>query len=308
MGRPGSPSRGNFEAYTRVASHQKWLEVHGGAHWVDFYTDRGIAIQKQFFDHFLKDEDNRWDKVPSVQLQVRHADGSLHDRVEDEWPLARTVWTRYHLTPDGGMSRDGAEAGTIAYDATGEGVTFRTPPSDEVTEITGPMSARIFISSETTDADLFVIVRLFDPDEAEVTFMGALDPNTPVAQGWLRASHRALDPEKTLPFRPCHSHDQVEPLVPGEVYELEVEIWPTSIVIPRGYVLGLTVRGNDYRYEGELSEFARSFHYANRGIGPFTHTDPDDRPAGVFDRRVTLHLGGETDSYLLAPVISEPGH
>jgi hypothetical protein len=62
------------------------------------------------------------------------------------------------------------------------------------------MAAKLFVSSETTDADLFLVVRLFDPDDQEVTFMGALDPNTPLAQGWLRASHRALDPEKTLPF------------------------------------------------------------------------------------------------------------
>ncbi len=305
-GGQGLHTRGNFEAHTQAASSRKWLEVHGGAHWVDFYTDRGIAIQKQFFDRFLKDEDNGWDEVSPVQLRVRHADGSLHDRAEDEWPLARTVWTRYHLTTDAGLSLDAAEAGTVVYDATGEGVTFRTPRFEEVTEITGPISARIFLSSETTDADLFLVVRLFDPDDVEVTFMGALDPNTPVAQGWLRASHRALDPEKTLPYRPYHPHDRVEPLVPGEVYELDVEIWPTSIVIPSGYVLGLTVRGNDYRYEGELSDFARSFHYANRGIGPFTHNDRDDRPAAIFDREVTLHLGGTTDSYLLVPVIPEP--
>ena len=95
--------------------------------------------------------------------------------------------------------------------------------------------------------------------------MGALDPNTPVAQGWLRASHRALDPARSMPYRPYHSHGRVDPLVPGETYELEVEIWPTSIVIPAGYRLALTIRGSDYRYGGELSEFAQRFHYAGRG-------------------------------------------
>ena len=134
--------------------------------------------------------------------------------------------------------------------------------------------------------------------------MGALDPNTPVAQGWLRASHRALDPARSLPYRPYHSHDRVEPLVPGETYELEVEIWPTSIVIPAGYRLALTIRGNDYRYGGELSDFAQRFHYAGRGVGPFKHADPDDRPEDVFCGHVTIHFGGETDSYLLVPVVA----
>lgn len=62
-------------------------------------------------------------------------------------------------------------------------------------ELTGPLAAKLFVSSSTVDADLFLIVRMFDPNMKEVTFQGALDPNTPVAQGWLRASHRALDPE-----------------------------------------------------------------------------------------------------------------
>jgi hypothetical protein len=133
--------------------------------------------------------------------------------------------------------------------------------------------------------------------------MGALDPNTPVAQGWLRASHRELDPDLTRPFRPYHTHTRPEPLVPGEVYELDIEIWPTSIVVPAGYHIGLTVRGTDYRYDGELTEFAKTFHYANRGIGPFSHTDPDDRPTEIFDTGVTLYLGGPTASRLLLPII-----
>ena len=133
--------------------------------------------------------------------------------------------------------------------------------------------------------------------------MGALDPNTPLAHGWLRSSHRDLDPEKSLPCRPYHTHDRLEPLQPGEVYQLDIEIWPTCIVILAGYRLGLTVRGSDYRYEGELSEFAQRFHYAGRGVGPFKHDDPDDRPESIFSGRVTVHVGGETDSHLLVPII-----
>lgn len=299
----GLHARGNIEAYARAASEKKWLEIHGGAHWVDFYTDRGVALQKEFFGHFLKQEDNGWDHRPPVQLRIRHVDGSLVDRFENEWPLARTVWTTFFLTAAEELSLDEADQGKVEYASLGDGITFRTPPFQSTTEVTGPLAAKLFISSETSDADLFLVLRLFDPTDEEVTFMGALDPNTPIAQGWLRVSHRALDPGKTLPYRPYHSHQRSNPLTPGEVYQVDVEIWPTSIVVPTGYRLGLTVRGNDYRYEGELTEFAKTFHYANRGIGPFTHTDPDDRPPEIFDSRVTLHVGGETGSQLLIPVI-----
>jgi predicted acyl esterase len=129
-----------------------------------------------------------------------------------------------------------------------------------------------------------------------------------MAQGWLRASHRRLDPSASLPYRPFHSHTDVEPLEPGEIYQLDVEIWPTSIIIPAGYRMALTVRGNDYRYEGELDDFARSFHYAGRGIGPFRHDDPTDRPADLSGGVVTLHVGGDTPSHLLVPVVPpKPG-
>jgi hypothetical protein len=299
----GLHARGNIEAYFQAASEKKWLEIHGGAHWVDFYTDRGVALQKEFFGHFLKQEDNGWDRRPPVQLRIRHVDGSLVDRFENEWPLARTQWTTYFLTAAEELSLYEADPATVGYDSLGDGITFRTAPFQSTTEVTGPVAAKLFISSETSDADLFLVVRLFDPADEEVTFMGALDPNTPIAQGWLRASHRALDPGKTLPYRPYHSHQRSDPLTPGEVYQLDVEIWPTSIVVPTGYRLGLTVRGNDYRYDGELTEFAKTFHYANRGIGPFTHTDPDDRPPEIFDCRITLHVGGETGSRLLLPFI-----
>jgi len=55
------------------------------------------------------------------------------------------------------------------------------------------MAAKLFVSSSTRDADLFVIVRVFDPHGKELTFMGSTDPNTPIANGWLRVSHRRLD-------------------------------------------------------------------------------------------------------------------
>jgi hypothetical protein len=77
----------------------------------------------------------------------------------------------------------------------------------------------------------------------------------------------------------------------------------SSIVVPAGWQVALTVRGKDYEYEGELSEFASRFHYGTRGTGGMTHNDQDSRPAAVFGGRVKLHAGGERDAYLLLPII-----
>lgn len=195
------------------------------------------------------------------------------------------------------------EVETTTYDTMGDGAMFWLPTMDGPLEITGPLSATLNVSSETTDVDLFCVLRLYDPDGEEVTFMGSTDPNTPIANGWLRASHRALVREKTLPYRPFHPHDQVEPLVPGEVYRCEVEFVPTCIVVPPGWQLALNVRGRDYEYTGPLSEFAQRFHYATRGTGGMTHADPDDRPPEIFDTNVTIHSSPDQVSSILLPVI-----
>ena len=299
----GMHLRGNIEGFTHAASRQKWLEVHGNAHWAEFYTDYGVGLQKAFFDHFLKGADNGWVGRPAVHLRVRRVDGFV-DRDEGEWPLARTRWTRLHLAPT--LTLDDqpvAKGGTVAYEASGDGVTFTTVPFPVETEITGPVMARLFVSSSTNDADLFLVVRVFAPDGGEVVFQGAVDPHTPVAQGWLRASHRRLDPGRTTPERPYHCHDRVEPLVPGEVYETQVEIWPTCIVVPAGYRLALTVRGKDYEYPGEPARLSHFHGSEMRGCGIYVHSDPEDRPPGVFGGTVALHLGGGHDAYLQLPVV-----
>ena len=247
----GLHPRGNFEGFARAASRQKWLEVHGQSHWTHFYTDYGLSLQKRFFGHFLKGEDTGWDRQPPVQLQVRHVD-RFELRHEHEWPLARTEWTKFYLHPKSMKlgSTPATSPDHIAYDPLGEGLTFLTDPIAQATEITGPAAAKLFVSSKSTDADIFLVLCVFRPDSKEVTFQGSNDPHTPVALGWLRASHRKLDRELSRPWRPYHSHDEKWPLRPNEPVELEVEIWPTSIVVPRGYRIGLSIRGNDYRYDG----------------------------------------------------------
>lgn len=304
----GLHARGNFEGFTRASSEHKWLEVHGEEHWTHFYTDYGRRLQLEFFDHFLKGEDNGWETRPRVMLRVRHVD-RFEDRVEEDWPLPRTQWTEMHLHPDRSLGAERpADGGTVEFDALGEGVVFSTPPLDEELEITGPSSLALTVSSNTSDADIFVIVGVVDPQGDEVVFQGALDPHSPVAQGWLRASHRALDRERSHPWRPWHPHDKADALTPGHPYRLDVEIWPTSIVIPRRHRLTLTIRGKDYEYGGEDTSGVDISTFKNRftGCGPFLHDDAANRPTDLYGGTTTLHVGPDHAGSLLLPVIPPP--
>jgi predicted acyl esterase len=303
-GGQGLHLRGNIEAFTNAASENKWLEIHGLEHWTHFYTPYGVDLQKRFFDHFLKGEDNGWENQSPVKLQIRHIDRFV-ERDEDFWPIERSQWTKYYLDArQNTLSTEAAaREASVDYDPTGRGVTFLTAPFEAETEVTGPLAAQLFISSVTADADLFLVLQLFDLAGDEVVFRGAMDAHTPIAQGWLRASHRHLDAAKTLDYRPFHTHDRVEPLTPGQVYQVAVEIWPTSIVVPAGYRLGLTVRGKDYEYEGPIDASDGTHRYPSRGVGPFVHTDPGDRPDAVVGGTVTVHTGPGCDAHLLLPII-----
>ena len=304
-GGQGLHLRGNIEGFLGAASQQKWLELHGNEHWTLFYARYGVDLQKQFFGHFLKGEDNGWDRRPPVLLNVRHVDKFVQ-RAEKEWPLARTQWTKMYLDLDGKALSPAApgKAATASFDALENGgIRFLTAPFDEETEITGPLACKLFVSSSTTDADIFLVLHLIDPEGKEKVFQGALDPMTSIGKGWLRASRRELDAARSLPYRPFHAHKRDLPLEPGRPVELDVEIWPTSIVVPAGWRIGLTVQGRDYEQEGPVSQLS-NVKNAMKGCGPFLH-DLEDRPAAIFGGRTTLHAGEGMTPYLLVPVIPQ---
>ena len=302
-GGQGLHLRGNTEGFDRAASDDKWLEMHGLEHWTEFYTDYGVNLQKRFFDHYLKGLENDWGQQPKVQLQIRHVDG-FKERHENEWPIERTQWTKMFLDAENNLNHQHSVSSTpsLSFEAMGEGIDFKSQAFDQETEITGPLALKLFVSSSTPDVDLFVVTRLFSDADKEVVFQGAVDPYTPIAQGWLRASHRKLDTDLSKPWRPFHSHDQKQLLNPDEIVELDIEIWPTSIVIPENYYLVLTVRGKDYEYPLAETQILSNFKNQLTGCGPFLHNDPFDRNENL-ESTTTLHFSPDSPSYLLLPII-----
>jgi predicted acyl esterase len=303
-GGQGNHLRGNVDAFVHAASSQKWLEIHGDTHWTEFYTAYGIDLQKRFLSHFLKGDDTGWSQQPPVQLKIRHPSEEFTVRHEQAWPIPRTQWTKYYLSPDT-MTLDASppedDVG-LDYTPLGDGLTFFSQPLSTELEITGPMAAKLFVSSTAEDTDLFLIFRVFRPDGSEVVFQGQQDPHTPVAQGWLRASHRKLDGARSKPYQPYHTHDEVWPLKPNEAVELDVEIWPTCIVVPVGYRFALTVRGSDYRYDGPPVQIP-GLPYPMTGVGGFRHERAEDRPPAVYHATSRLHFSATRQPYVLLPII-----
>ena len=149
------------------------------------------------------------------------------------WPLPATRWRELHLG-DGTLSWEATAPGSTAFPA-----SFETAPSDGSLELTGPVALRLWVTAETDDLDVFARLQHVGADGAAIPAVGPQGGPMPMGLGWLRASHRELDRERSLPYRPVHAHRRALPLVPGEPTLLEVEIWPTSITLARGEWLRL---------------------------------------------------------------------
>jgi predicted acyl esterase len=288
-GGPGMHLRGNFEGFLQAGSREKWLFAHIGTHYESFYLPHYVQLQKRFFNHYLRGEDNGWEREARVQLAIRRPDGTATLRHEHEWPLARTQWTRLYLDAGAQSLAATGPAGErqCSYRAMKESVSFSTAPFEQETEFTGPAALRLWISSSTTDMDIFAVLRVFDPQGQECTFVGAHE-KVPMAMGWLRASHRKLDEARTLPYRPYLAHDEVQKLEPGTVYPVDVEIWPASMVFPKGYRLQLTLQGHDFVVTPP---------------GRLLHDHPQDRAVEEFGGMNAIHTGGERASCLLMPLV-----
>jgi len=294
--------RGTIRGFMGIASKDKWLKVQGGSYFHTFLQPQNVAMQKRFFDRYLKGIENGWENEPRVEVQVR-APGDTIKRTASgaTWPLPNTKWTNYWL--DAGSRTISPDLSRVAASATApaisEGVTFSTPPFDRETEIAGPVKARLYVSSTTPDLDLFATICAWDENGKEMTFIGAPEPKAPVTQDWLRVSQRKLDPARSTEYLPYYPHDERQPLTPHEIYEVDLEIWPMALAFPKGSRLTLTIQGKDFERPGATGPM--------RGVAWFTHDDPRDRPPEIFAGDMTLHTGGAHKSYLLLPVLAEAG-
>ena len=306
--------RGNTEAFMRSTSPHKKLRMQNGTHVHPFYSAEGRQDQIRFFDYWLKGVQNGVMDEPPVKLAIRKGGDQVEWRYEKEWPLARTQWTKYYFDLSKPAAPGQPCTGTLTvnrpamtaeccYAATGlgsmgstsaasaqvmgggikpgMGIALETPPLAEDIEITGPLAASFWVSSSSEDMDLFLTLRNFDADGNEIMETGQQGAPVPVAKGWLRVSHRELDAELSLPYRPYHKHQRRLFLKPGEIVQVQVEIWPTSMVFKKGHRIRLDVQPRD----GVGS--ASYMHY---------HADYNTGTNTIFS-------GGDRESYLLLPVI-----
>ena len=286
----GVHTRGTLEGFKRIASPQKWLEVHGSKKWQYYYEPASIARQTAFFDTFLKGVDNGVSAWPAVTYHVRDRHGDATVKTAEHWPIEHTAYRRLYLDAEGGMSAEIPDlAGSIAYDSLDEdGFATFDHVFTHTTELVGHMKLALTVSADDADdLDLFVAIEKIDADGARVGFTHyAVFEDGPVALGWLRVSRRELDPERSTEHQPVLANRRDLKLAPGETVETQIEILPSSTRFEAGSRLRLLIKGRDiYNYPKPML-YMHHEDSVNRGMH-------------------RIRTGGDAPSYLLVPVTSK---
>ena len=278
----GLHTKGCFDAFMRIGSQHKWLFTHGRGKWTVYYEEEALEYQRQFLDHFLKGEDNGMLERPRVRLEVRRTLDEYDVREEADWPLPGTDYRELYLSARGLSAELPGQVDTLSYDGVASESVVFDHRFDAACEITGQMRLKLWVSTDRgDDMDLFIALKKLDSSGAEVPFEGREnDTRGPVSNGWLRVSHRALDPVRSRPFQPVLTHEQVQLIEPGLIVPVEIEILPSSTAFAAGETLRLVISGADIYSHAMLHHRER----CNQG-------------------RHTLHLGGGYASSLLVPFI-----
>ncbi|KAI0572519.1 X-Pro dipeptidyl-peptidase protein [Pyrenophora tritici-repentis] len=263
--------RGNIEGYAHAGSEFKYLRMITGRHDLPFYYKEEVEIQRSFLDAFLKGDD-------------------------------RVGWSVKGKLPPVDMVPITPRPQKLSYEALGtldkpKLLQFTTAPFEQETEITGHIVAHLNVSLSAhpthptpSDIDLFLTLRYISPEGKEVHYTGTAGDPIPLAKGWLRVSLRKTNPDhpkhrEYLPWRDYFSTD-VQPVIPGDVYAVDVEVWPTNVVVEKGGKIVFEVSSGD-----------------TQGSGIFQHNHPEDRSEEKFAGWNHLHFSERAVNYVTLPVV-----
>ena len=315
-------THGTFAAFHKLASHDKWLRVHDTNEWYDYYTPAHVEELRKFFDHYLKGEDNGWEKTPRIRISVLdpgHAD--ITNRIEKGWPLPDTTYKKLYLSPDHTLGDRQAKESTVTYAADNRQGTSFYLPFDRDTELTGYMKLHLWVEAKgSSDMDLTVSVEKLDPQGHSIP-----SPMTgaPIrAVGYQRASMRALDTKESTFYDPVIAGTHEDLLKPGEIVPLDIAIWPMGMKYHKGEILKLTVAPYYAPPESVVPPFGSAcITVPEEGYTYMPGTHPamvtlggDHHETAAPDRKVTppetrnkgthiLHMGGKYDSCLQVPEV-----
>ncbi|KAH7313052.1 Alpha/Beta hydrolase protein [Rhexocercosporidium sp. MPI-PUGE-AT-0058] len=300
---------GSIRAWLELPGNDKWLWWGSKQEWYELYSiPHAMEELTTFFDFYLKGKKNDWLKTPKVRwsaLQMGDRE-PIDDIPLEDFPVPGTEYRELFLH-DGNklLSEPQTSITTHSYDSEQHlsvvdfNYTFTTKA-----RLIGLPKAILYMSCpDRDDFTVFVILRKKDKNGKDLMHLNFPFSATPIksideipekdqaslnlhlgSSGILRASHRAIDPSKSIhPQFPFHPHKKQEKVAPGTVVRLEIGIWAMGVDFDAGESISLRI-GGQFPSLAEYKSFSgpRPEHELNRG-------------------KHFIHCGGEYPSSVILP-------
>jgi len=288
----GLHTMGSFRAFEKARSKHKWVYTHRTGKWVAYYSQEVQNLTMDFMDCFLKDNTTSgFLETPPVRLEIRSKVDEIHEvRYENEWPIARTQYTKLYLKeqPDMLSIEKPERNSELIYPAKSGEAKFDFKFSEN-TELSGYMKLRVWVEARASkngdlapdDMVLFIAINKLDCGGQPVHFNGSIGINWDmVTRGWCKVSRRELDFVESTEWHPVQKGDSEQKLKVGEIVPVDIELYPSSTFFAVGESLQLIIAGNE--------------------IIP---SPPYKKSASCNHGKHVLHFGGDFDSYLLVPIV-----
>lgn len=293
--------------FEKIAAPKKLMFL-GPAHLErPFHSLHGEILR--WHDHWLKNIDTGIMTDPPVRYWVM---GANEWRSGADWPLPETQWTKFYLnswerlqatpfTPssvDDELPADAFAQMPPTQTNAVQTLRYMTDPLPEDLLIAGPSVLNLFAAIDQDDTNWIVSLKDVGPDGSVRTVReGERDlprdlHERELTRGWLKASHRAVDPARSKPWRPWHplTKQAQKKVVPGEINEYAIEILATANLFRRGHRICIDIASADMP----------------TGVGGATNAEYV--PNHIVSSKTTLHKiyhDGKRPSHLLLPVIPQ---
>jgi predicted acyl esterase len=307
---------GSIRGYLQVNSPHKWLRICPWQEWYDMWNDKKSSAElAQFFDHFLNNTENGWEKTPRVRTTVlRFSEDPLFDIEEEDYPIPRTVYKKLYFSGDNKLALTPTPTPTATsyhsekyLDHVGFRYIF-----EERTRLVGLPKAVLYMSTpDSNDMDVYVLIRKLDKQgkpliNLNIPWSSIADQGVSPSAieqipkrnmnnlmfhvgslGILRASRRAIETSLSIHENyPFHPHDKDEFLQPGEIVKLEIGIWAMGVEYEAGESINVEIHGTSPLLRGEFDDVLND---------PFTQ----QKSKGMH----TVHFGGEYPSHIILPFV-----
>jgi putative CocE/NonD family hydrolase len=235
----------------------------------------------RWYDHWLKGERNGIMDEPPIKLHVRGGGW----RQEREWPLPGTEWTELHLRRFGGLSREPEPVDgnpdvftqpPVEIQPEVASCDYLTEPLAEAVELVGPAALTLFAAIDSEDTNWMASLLDVFPDGMEVE----------LTRGFLKASHREVDEERSELWRPYHPHTRREPVEPGVIHEYRIELSPLASVFAPGHRIKLSISCLDHTAwpprDPELGADHQPWHLCRKATVAHTIFHDAERPSRLL--------------------------